>query len=224
MALTFCPGRSRPRRRPWGMLMCGAQVGKQGQAVQCGYWAASCGGTGVFIALVSLLPCADAICRGAYPWDSTATCSNSVACSSAMPGIPTVDQLITRLRLHTGELYRSSEELQLLAAERERCLAYLQARHEAINAARGHVAHRKAALAGEEAVPACSSFAARQPSNGAERMREAWYCDGLLLLLDERLEGTTAQLSAARQAFTDGAWAEAQGDLYEAVDEEDAAM
>ncbi|PSC76086.1 serine threonine [Micractinium conductrix] len=166
----------------------------------------------------------DAICSGAYPWESNAS-ATSIS-SQAMPGTDTAEQLITRLRTHTCELHRATEELELLKAERTRCLAYLERQHAAIDAALQQVSQRTGALQRGGPAPACTSFAARQPTTNAQRMQEVQYCKGLELLLGERLRQATVQLQAARQAFVDGSWEDCSCDIYDDIyiDEEDTAM
>ncbi len=80
---------------------------------------------------------------------------------------------------------------------------------------------RDAAKAGDDG-PACSSFAAREALSRAQRLREQNYCEGLLLLLDDRLQTATAQFDAAHAA-TDWSQADAMGvpgDEYEFDDSE----
>ena len=167
---------------------------------------------------------ADAICSGTYPWESNAS-ATSIS-SQAMPGTDTAEQLITRLRTHTCELHRATEELELLKAERTRCLAYLERQHAAIDAALQQVSQRTGALQRGGPAPACTSFAARQPTTNAQRMQEVQYCKRLELLLGERLRQATVQLQAARQAFVDGTWEDCSCDIYDDIyiDEEDTAM
>ncbi|PSC68954.1 hypothetical protein C2E20_7492 [Micractinium conductrix] len=114
--LTCRPGEQAKLRRA-------KQVLKQGMAPEA--HAASVGDAHVWST--------DAICSGTYPWESNAS-ATSIS-SQAMPGTDTAEQLITRLRTHTCELHRATEELELLKAERTRCLAYLERQHAAIDAA-----------------------------------------------------------------------------------------
>ena len=93
-------------------------------------------------------PCpddADAICRGIYPWETSVAASGASAATPA-PGSATAEQLITRLRTHVNELNRATEELDLLAAERQRCLAYLERRQMDIQAALHRVCQRGGTL------------------------------------------------------------------------------
>lgn len=179
----------------------------------------------VTAAFVISLP-ADGVCRGAYPWES---CS-APATLGASPGLPalTAEQLLTQLQRRTNELQRAIEELQLLASEQVRCLQYLQDHHAKIDAAVQRIGERRAALLSSTAVPACTSIAARQPSSEVERMMEAEYCGGLLLLLEVRLQKATAQLLTAQQAFTSGASGAVHAVVEEAMldeeNEEDVVM
>ena len=112
--------------------------------------------------------------------------------------------------MHTCDVTRATEELQLLAQERERCAAYLQNQEQAIRAAVQGTQDRLAALQmGAGAVPACSSEYSHQPQCASERAREQQYCEGLLVLLGDRLCAATMQAEAARAAFSSAEWAAA---------------
>lgn len=172
----------------------------------------------------------DAICRGAYPWERSAT-SPAASSQPAAQDIPTVEQLITQLQRHSNELQRAAEELQLLAEERTRCLQYLQRQQAAISAALQRTVERCAALQAGGTAPPCSSLAARQPTTVNGRQQEVQYCEGLAVLLRERLEKATAQLAAARQAFASAGGSSAEAadsdsmfDLIDEYDEEDEEM
>ena len=90
----------------------------------------------------------------------------------------------------------------MLAAEQARCMQYLQEQQAKISAAVQRVSERQAALlTGSTAAP-CSSIAAGKPTTELACRLEAQYCEGLLLLLRDRLLKANAQLSAADQAFT----------------------
>jgi hypothetical protein len=144
-----------------------------------------------------------------------------------LPAVATREELVTQLRTHANEVARATEELQLLARERQRCLAFLQQQHDAIAAALEGVERRAAALQAGGDVPPCSSFAACQPASEGERQREQMYCSGLALLLTQRLQAAAAQLQAAHQAFTDGSSNNNNHntvDLYESDDDEGMAM
>lgn len=135
-----------------------------------------------------------------YPWEGSAAPVTAGA-TLAAPHL-TAEQLLTQLQRRSNELQRATEELALLAAERARCLQYLQDQAARIDAAVQRIGERKAALLGGNAVPPCSSIAARQPMSDLERALEMQYCDGLLLLLKGRLAKANAQLLQAQQAFT----------------------
>ena len=170
-------------------------------------------------------PCpddADAICRGIYPWETSVAASGASAATPA-PGSATAEQLITRLRTHVNELNRATEELDLLAAERQRCLAYLERRQMDIQAALHRVCQRGGTLRSGNANVAqpCRSFAACAPTTDAQRMREAQYCDGLALLLRDHLQRATAQLAAARTSFDNGGDGSSSMDEYDEAGEED---
>lgn len=112
----------------------------------------------------------------------------------------------------------------MLEAERGHCLSYLQQQQAAIDAAVSRVQQRIAALQSGADVPPCSSFASRQPTTQVERWQEVMYCNGLALLLTERLRRTTAQLVEAQHAFAGGASSTSSTDLYDCEDEEGMAM
>ena len=129
--------------------------------------------------------------------------------------------------MHSCEVERAREELELLAKERARCLAFLERQQAAIQAAVERTLARQAALNAGQPVAACSSFGARQPAHEAGRLAEAQYCAGLAMLLDDRLHPTTSQLAAARTMFAGSDWdaALAMGaldDEYDVVEEEEA--
>ncbi|PSC67479.1 xylose [Micractinium conductrix] len=84
---------------------------------------------------------ADVICRGVYPWEGDVS-----AAGTPSPAAATREQLITRLRAHTSELARTSEEVSLFEEERKHCLAFLQQRQAASQAACERTAQRSAAL------------------------------------------------------------------------------
>lgn len=168
----------------------------------------------------------DVICRGTYPWELD---GNSSAGGGGPPlgGGPSREQLITQLRMHTCEVERANEELELLAKERARCLAFLELQETAIQAAVERTLARQAALAAGHQVAACSSFGARQPAHEGERFEEGQYCAGLLMLLGDRLQPITSQPAAARTMFAGSDWdaALAMGTLddeYDLADEEEA--
>lgn len=143
-------------------------------------------------------PCclAAQICRGVYPWEAST--------AAAAPASATVEQLVTKLRTHTCELLRAEEELALLATERTDCLAFLEQRKTAIDAALAQCQARATALRSDsDPVPACTSFGARQPAAGSEpeRRQELLYSEGLELLLRDALHKAATQLQAARAAF-----------------------
>ncbi len=105
-----------------------------------------------------------------------------------LPAVATREELVTQLRTHANEVARTTEELQLLARERQRC------QHDAIAVALDGVHRRAAALQAGGDVPPCSSFAACQPAFEVERQQEQMYCSGLALLLTQRLQAAAAQL------------------------------
>ena len=114
----------------------------------------------------------------------------------------TLEQLVTRLHASTHEMLRAQEELDLLAAERQRCVRYLAQQEAAINTALQCTAERQAAVeSASSVVPPCSSFQHRQPGTTADRRQESNYCAGLILLLSDRLRECQRQLAAARTAF-----------------------
>jgi hypothetical protein len=144
---------------------------------------------------------ADVICRGVYPWEHSSVPPTAAG--------PTSHELITKLRTHCNELQRAKEELELQAQERDRCVAYYQSRRDAISEAVQRTKLRRDALEAGDVVLACSSFAARVASNRAQQLHEQNYCEGLLLLLDERLQTATAQCAAAHAAFAVTDWSQA---------------
>lgn len=162
---------------------------------------------------------ADIICSGVYPWESSS--SGTPVASSMLPAVATREELVTQLRTHTNEVARATEELQLLARERQRCLAFLQQQSAAIAAALDGVQRRAAALQSGGDVPPCSSFAACQPALGAQRHREQMYYAGLALLLTQRLHTANAQLQTAQQTFADDGSNHNPADLYESDDDEE---
>ena len=109
--------------------------------------------------------------------------------------------------MHTCDVMRATEELHLLAKERVRCAAYLKHQEHAIRAAVRRTQDRLAALQmGAATVPACSSKYSRQPQHASESAREQQYCEGLLVLLGDRLCAGTMQADAARAAFSSAEW------------------
>lgn len=159
--------------------------------------------------------CADAICRGEYPWEAGRANAGDPPTAS--------DPLITELRTYANEHARALEECELLDAEKTRCIAYFQNQHVAIATAIRRVHERRVALqaGGQEPAPACSSFASRQPARPAEVASEVEYCSGLLLLLQAREHKAAAQLAAARAAFAgNGEHADADGDAGSDEEEE----
>lgn len=169
---------------------------------------------------------ADGVCRGVYPWEGC-TAPAAIGANPAAPSL-SAEQLLTQLQRRSNELQRATEELQLLAAERARCLQYLTDQHAKIDAALQRIGERRAALLSGPAAPPCSSIAARQPACAPECQLEVQYCEGLLLLLGDRLRKATAQLLAAQQAFTSGgsnaAHAVGSCAMFGESDEEDAVM
>ena len=136
-------------------------------------------------------------CRGRYLWETT-----TAPADAAAPATATREQLITQLRVHSSELKRAEEELALLAEERGRCVAFLEQQELSIRIALTSLCVRSiAVLSPDMPVPECSSFGRRQPCNAAQRKEEAMYCDGLQLLLEDRLTACCKQLAAARSAF-----------------------
>ena len=168
------------------------------------------------------VPPAELVCRGTYAWESSS--GGPAGATSAVPPSASREQLITQLRTHSCEITRASEELALLNAEQGRCLSHLLQRQVAIEAALERTQHRSAALQSGADVPLCSSFGSRQPGTPAERWQEQMYCDGLAMLLTERLQTATAQLLEAQHAFAGGPTSGGSSDPYEGDDEDDRAM
>lgn len=126
--------------------------------------------------------------------------------------------------MHVSQVQRAQEELDILAAERERCLAYLERRQAEIEAALDRCGARSAALRSSSIeVPQCHSLWAREPAahSASERGLELRYCEGLHLLLSDALLTSTKQMLAARVAFAGGDAAACNVDEYECFDEEE---